>query len=250
MLPMSDDVNGNTLMQLLYVLLFPLCFFGFTVLLRPAPMLSLIGAEDFVSRTAAASSEIMVSLILVRFVRRYVGGRIGHALWCVVEIFVMSLALALFVGLDVSIFARSLAYVSLILVLPYCTLYLSLSLKRSREEVSDKMRFYDEKGRLKIVLPSESVVYIQAEDNYVRVNYLDDGVSRTIAIRNSMKAIDDLCQYHGIWRAHRSYYLNPEHVTWMGRNENDEVYAILDVQDMPHIPVTKRYMGRFVEKLS
>ncbi len=250
----SEIFDRTPVYQVLYILSLPLYFFLFTVVFRPETAVSLLGAEDFIVRVAVASTEMIVPLVCMRYLYRRLGHRVSIPLWFVLEIFAMSLALAFYVGFDVVVFARAVAYVSLVLALPFWAMYCRINLSFVRKKnadlsAGDKMRFYDAKGRLKIVLPAESVVYIQADDNYIRIYYLDEGVSRELVIRNSMSAVDELCQYHGFLRASRSYIVNPKHVTWMGIDDNDEAYAILDVEDMPNIPVTKRYIARLVEKL-
>lgn len=251
----SEKKESRQMWQLLHIFGVPLYFFVFTVIFRPESLVALFGADEFVGRVASASMELLVSLIFMRFLYRRFEGRVNHFLWCVLEMFVMSFVFAFFIGFDVSVLVRSLAYVFLVLALPQWAVYTRIALAgslRRNEELSsgDRMKFYDENGKLKIAIAADDVIYIQADDNYIRISYLADSVVREFVVRTSMKAIEDLCQYHGILRSHRSYFVNPRHITWLGRDDNDEVYAILDTPDMPHIPITKRYYDRIAEKFS
>lgn len=241
--------------SILRVVLLPLYFFGFTVIFRPERMLALAGEVEFTGWVAAASMDILVSVILVEFLHRHIERRLSYALWCVVRMIAMSVAFALYLGFDLGFFAQSVAYIFLIYPMPMWIMCLRSRFTETgvrNEELtsSDKMRFCDEKGRLKLIASSESVVYIQADDNNIKINYLDNGICSVLVLRNTMKAIDEMCQFHGLMRTHRSYFVNPNHATWVGRDENDCVYVTLDIPDMPHIPVTKRYYDRVVEKVS
>ena len=63
-----------------------------------------------------------------------------------------------------------------------------------------------------------------------------------------MKAIDELCQDHGLLRCHRSFYVNPVHVKVLRKDREGVIFAELDA-DTRHIPVTKRYYDRLAELL-
>ena len=250
-----DKKEIRLMIQLLHIFCVPLYFFAFTVVIRPEYLLTKFGADDFLAIVASASLELLVSLIITRFIYRRLDARVNHMLWCVLELFVMAFVLAAFIGFGLSVFVRSLTYVFLVLALPQLVVYTRLELAKSIrriEELSsnDKVKFYDENGKLKIAVAVSDLIYIKADDNYIRICYIDSSVVREFAVRTSMKSIEELCQYHGILRAHRSYFVNPNHVTWLGRDDDDEVYAILDMPDMPHIPVSKRYFDRIAAKFS
>jgi DNA-binding LytR/AlgR family response regulator len=153
-------------------------------------------------------------------------------------------------------FTVSFKYLFLTLLIPYVILALSLRLyeyhTRSEEQTSqalNRMRFYDDRHNLKIVLTSDSILYITAEENYVNIYYTDNDKVKSYVLRSSMKALDELCQDHGLIRCHRSYYVNPLHVKVLRKDKEGIVYAELDARDMMHIPVTKRYYDRLSEML-
>jgi DNA-binding LytR/AlgR family response regulator len=153
-------------------------------------------------------------------------------------------------------FAASFQYVSLTLVIPYVIMALSLRLYEYHNKIEDessnashRMRFYDDRHNLKIVLTSDSILYITAEENYVNIYYTDNDKVKSYVLRSSMKALDELCQDHGLIRCHRSYYVNPLHVKVLRKDKEGIVYAELDARDMMHIPVTKRYYDRLSEML-
>jgi DNA-binding LytR/AlgR family response regulator len=95
----------------------------------------------------------------------------------------------------------------------------------------------------------EAILYISAEENYVNIYYTDNGRVKSYVLRSSMKALDELCQDHGLIRCHRSYYINPAHVKVLRKDREGLVHAELDVTDVMDIPVTKRYYDRLSELL-
>jgi len=124
---------------------------------------------------------------------------------------------------------------SLTLVIPYTILALSLrlyELNNSSNEDEDnaiqRMRFYDDRHNLKIVLTPSSVLYITAEENYVNIYYTENDKLRNYVLRSSMKAIDELCQDNGLIRCHRSYFVNPSHIKVLRKDKEGVVYAELD----------------------
>ena len=186
-----------------------------------------------------------------------------YILWCFGEIIFMSFFAALYIWLVLhkpmpyfEAFALSFQYISLTLVIPYVILALSLRLYEYHIKSDDtsvasslRMRFYDDRHNLKIVLTADSVLYITSEENYVNIFYADNGKLRNYVLRSSMKAIDELCQDNGLVRCHRSYYVNPSHVKVLRKEKDGIVFAELDAQEIIHIPVTKRYYDRLSEML-
>lgn len=235
----------------LYVIVIPLCFFIHLTLIRPYRMLELMGEEPEMV-ALGLSGGIFCMLVLTRLGRYYAGTRVSNVLWCAGELLLISLLVSTYVGFESFLFVS--VHVALVLALPCLVLNLWFSLSDSRKDneklmASDKMRFYDERGNLKIVLPPSSVVYIEADSNYVNIYYLEDGKILSYALRNTLKAIDELCQYHGLMQCQRSYYVNPDYVLGIGRYSRYEIFARLKVPDEREIPMTKRYLDRLVEKV-
>ena len=104
----------------------------------------------------------------------------------------------------------------------------------------DKMlRFTDENMKLKLVVASSSVVYLAAEENYVRIHYVEGLKLKDYALRNSMKTVESLCEGKGLVRCHRSYIINPSHVKALSKGKEGLIEAEMDI-DCPPIPVSKR----------
>jgi DNA-binding LytR/AlgR family response regulator len=145
----------------------------------------------------------------------------------------------------------------LILIFPYSILALSLriweyhekSIYSSETDENRRMRFYDSKHNLKIVLVPDAILYIAAEENYINIYYLENSKVRNYVLRSSMKAVEELCIDNGLVRCHRSFFINPSHVKVLRKEQEGVVYAELDSPEARHIPVTKRYYDHLSEML-
>jgi DNA-binding LytR/AlgR family response regulator len=64
-----------------------------------------------------------------------------------------------------------------------------------------------------------------------------------------MRAVDDLCLSNGLVRCHRSFYVNPSHVSVLRKDKEGFVSAELDMDDVRDIPVSKKFYNNLAEML-
>ena len=153
-------------------------------------------------------------------------------------------------------FGRMMVYLTFGLAVPYIIIdmYYMIQVleKRVKEKESqitgEKIRFCDERDNLKLVVAEELVLYIQAEENYLKICYLEKDELKFCTLRSSMKRIEDLCSEHGLVRCHRSYFVNKHHVKAL-QKEKDYTYAVLDVANANHVPVSKNYYDQITTVL-
>ena len=105
---------------------------------------------------------------------------------------------------------------------------------------SGKIRFFDDKNSLKLIVAVESILHIKADENYLKICYLDNGKITYYTLRSSMKRIEELCEKNGIVRCHRSFFVNKNHIQVL-QKDKDNVYALLDEPTAERIPVSKNY---------
>lgn len=252
--------------QLLHIVVLPVFFFTFMLLLRPEGVVHLLGKEWFGVHLTIISCIILVSTTLIRMLYYFLPMRINYtiyAFWCLAEIIFMSFFTALYLWLVLGktmlyfeFVTASFQYLFLSLIFAYAILALAMRIYeyRHKEDSIDsnptqRMRFYDNQHNLKIVLTAPVVLYIAAEENYVNIFYLENGRVREYCLRSSMKAIDELCQDNGLMRCHRSFYINPIHVKVLRKDRDGIMYAELDASDVRHIPVSKKYYDRLSDML-
>lgn len=153
-------------------------------------------------------------------------------------------------------FGRMMVYLTFGLAIPYIIIdmyYMILSLEKRVKEsenqaAKEKIRFYDERDNLKLVVADDLVLYIQSEENYLKICYLENGELKFCILRSSMKRIEDLCSGHGLVRCHRSYFINKHRVKAL-QKEKDYTYAVLDVVNANHVPVSKNYYDQITTVL-
>jgi hypothetical protein len=179
-----------------------------------------------------------------------------YRVWCLCEVFVSVAFIALYITLigdleqsyfDILIIGFS--YLFAIELLPYAIIEMSmhlemLNIKLRNKEGDDgkRIRFYDERRNLKFVVASSAITYIAADENYVHIYYIDNGHSKEYVLRSTMKKIEEVCADNGIYRCHRSYFINPTKIKALRRESDGSILAELNLPDaMDSVPVTKRY---------
>ena len=252
--------------QVLHVIVLPVFFFAFMLIYRPFGIIDFLGKEWFAVHLTMLSCIILLCEIAVRSIYYFLALKLNYILyilWCFAEIIFTSFFVALYIWLVLhdempyfEVVGTSFKILSLVMAIPYTIIALSLRLfayhnaSLAPEDNSiQRIRFYDNKHNLKIVLTSDSILYITAEQNYVTIVYNDNGIEREYTLRTSMKAIDELCQENGLVRCHRSFYINPSFVKVLRKDKEGVIFAEMDSKGMIRIPVSKTYYDHLSELL-
>ena len=251
--------------QLLHILVLPLFFFAFVLIYRPFSMHHMVGTEFFAVHVTIISCIIFASAVVMRLLYYYLPLRLNYTLyifWCLAEIVFMSFFVALYIWLVLDkpmpyfdMMKNSFQYIFLTLIIPYSILALSVRVydysnkSAGTDDAARRMRFYDSSHNLKFVINPESVLYIGAEENYIHIYYSDGAKIKSYVLRNSMKAVDELCLSNGLVRCHRSYYVNPSHIKVLRKDREGVVFAILDVDGVIDIPVSRKYYNSLSDLL-
>lgn len=184
-----------------------------------------------------------------------------YGIWCLVEIIATSAFVALYMALISGgseswfyFLGQSLGSVGSILIFPYLIISMAYGWRDAAiaDPASDegtRLKFYDNRHLLKFVTTTGSVLYIESNENYVNIHYLENGAVRKFQLRSSMKALDPLCDKAGFVRAHRCYFLNPKHIKTIRKDEEGLYYANLDAGAGIEIPISKKYYSNLVSLL-
>ena len=139
-------------------------------------------------------------------------------------------------------------YLAGIVIYPYAILTLAVQLHlvdtaKQAPPADEKtlVRFHDDQKRLKFIISSPAILYIEAEDNYVHIVHLDNGKVKDFTLRSSMRALEETLTRHGLVRCHRSYFVNADHVELVRKDINGYALAQLDRNGLEPIPVSKKY---------
>jgi DNA-binding LytR/AlgR family response regulator len=114
--------------------------------------------------------------------------------------------------------------------------------EKEKEVVDESlMRFVDNTQKLKLMIASPAVLYVEADENYVHVRYMEGERVKDYPLRASMKSLEELMLKHGLLRCQRSYYINPQHIKVLRRDKEGMISAELDVANQKSIPVSPKY---------
>ena len=173
-----------------------------------------------------------------------------YALWSFAEVVVFCCFAALYMALvygDYGYFpalGQCMRIVYSIMPYPYIIIAILFALIRPDEVKTadeDLVRFADSTGRLKLVIAHDVILYIEAQENYVSIHYLEGEQNKEYTLRQSMRGIEELMERHGIIRCQRSYFVNPRHVKVLRRDKEGFIQAELDITNSKSVPVSPKY---------
>lgn len=149
---------------------------------------------------------------------------------------------------------------SLILLIPYTVtiLYFAWSdIQKKFESMVQQFRspsdlfipIKDDKGRLKATIKSSDLLFLESNDNYIVIYYLDNEKEKKMMIRNSLKNIEKTLRDYPVERIHRKYSVNLKSVKMMIKSTKG--YDLIIKSPKSHsIPVSTSYQKRITELLN
>lgn len=248
-----------------YMVLIPIFYLLSVLFYEPQSLINLLSAGEgyssqqnlFAFNTSLSALIVLVCLIIGRLTfyllrRQLVMTMIRYALWCVVEIFMISAFVSMYLTLmargDMSWFiymGRTFTALFSIFIYPYLILTLLFALRDALQADSTddyfRMKFYDGRHQLKLITYASSVQYLESNENYVIIHYQDNSGNRTLMLRNSMKNLELLCEKAGFVRTHRSYVVNPTHIKAIRKSTKGLFFVDLGNGSEEEIPVSKKY---------
>lgn len=245
--------------NLSFILVIPIFWLCFVLLYQPSGVVGLLHmGQNMLNFNATI---IMCVLLGVMIISRSVLMVLHRTLklswwkfivWEMVELLIMSLFTALYLTLmyhgEFAYFqmvGQCLFYLLVITIFPYIIFNLSFAYVALLEQDTiyddSLMRFVDSTQKLKLMIASSAVLYVEADENYVHVRYMEGEKQKDYPLRASMKSLEELMQKHGLIRCQRSYYINPQHIKVLRRDKEGMISAELDVPNQKPIPVSPRY---------
>lgn len=254
---------GKFFPNLIFTLAIPASFLAGVLLYEPKALCALMSDNPFT--IVISFSIILGTMILTRLPFWLLRKKLPMTLWryffwCLGEILIACAFTALFLvlldgssdtwfaywGRCISSIGSILIFAYLVLTLLYC--YLDAL---NAEPVSNdaRLKFYDSRHQLKFITTASSVTYIESNENYVQVHYLENAIPKKVQIRTSMKNIEPLCEQAGFARAHRCYIINPLHVKQIRKEIGGLTFADITGGPEEGIPVSKKYYGSIAAML-
>ena len=253
--PIMTALRSN----IVFMIAIPVFWLSFVLIYQPINLVDLLNMNE--NKLNFNTTIIMCILFGVMIISRGVFMAIHRTLkmnwwkmvvWELVELFTMSMFTALYLTLMYQghftyfqMVGQCLFYLLIIMIFPYVIFNLTFAYKGVlvQDTLYDDslMRFVDSSQKLKLMIASSAVLYIEADENYVHVRYMEGEKQKDYPLRASMKSLEDLMQKHGLIRCQRSYYINPQHIKVLRRDKEGMISAELDVPNQKSIPVSPRY---------
>lgn len=272
-------VSMNTM--LCYILLMPIYTFFFFILFKPfhADIEMGLTLSQFAFRASILMSIQLVIVLISRISMKLLKDVLGlnyynYLFWEFAEVLMLAMFYSLFEWLLIgtakayfSILPTTFIYLFLVLIFPYVILALISELidrnqtLSSLSEIIEKyesgqigadnspVHFLDEKNNLKLLVTADTILYIEASDNYSNISYINSGKITKYSLRNTMKGIESVCIENNLIRCHRSYFINLKKVKIIQRGK-DGLFAELDYIGTPRVPISKTYSDHVVKKFS
>lgn len=251
----TPDILWSLGTQVWHFVGLPIFYLLFTASYKPLGVeqwLALSGTQFFFNLTMTFCI-VLLSLTGTRLALYFLRNKLDRSWltylgWCVAEVVIAAAFMGIYVCLmgDAGYFSATagcIGHLFPILVIPYAILTLALVAYgnggQTREGESQMMRFHDSYKQLKLTIDSSSVLYIQAQENYVQIHYLDNGGVKQYQLRASMNSIAPVCTQAGIFRCHRSYYVNPRHIKALLKDAGGSITAELDMEGSS-VPVSRK----------
>ncbi len=123
-------------------------------------------------------------------------------------------------------YVESFMFVGVIVIIPYViSVFYSYSryllkelvdkrniLEMSKESKREMIGFTDEYGKLDFYLDRESILYVEANDNYVNIYFESNSKVSYKILRSTLKSIELLLEKYKMIKCHRSYIVNMDQV--------------------------------------
>ena len=204
----------------------------------------------------------------------------SYILWNIAEVAVISLAYTLVVMFGARkgyldpyqnislVFVMSFVYCLLSLGIPYLVagMYFDIQDKDNiirmtnfADVVSDepvpaaeerKITLFDNNGSLKFSVSATNLYYIESDDNYIKVWYMDaDQTLKQYMLRCRLKTVEDSFRDSSLVRCHRKYIVNIAKVRVLSK-ERGGYFLDMGTDLIEPIPVTRTYEEAVLSKFN
>ncbi|MDA3928382.1 MAG: LytTR family DNA-binding domain-containing protein [Prolixibacteraceae bacterium] len=148
---------------------------------------------------------------------------------------------------------------ALILLIPYTLSILFFAwkdIKKKLDQVLIQFRepsdifvpFKDEKGQLRITIKLIDVLYLESNDNYVNIHYIDNDKQKVFMIRNSLKQFENDLKDYPIYRNHRKYSVNIKNVKLL-QKEKSGLVLTMNTTSEDKLSVSRSYEKKILDLL-
>ena len=196
-----------------------------------------------------------------------------YIIWIIAEVIIISIFYTHFTYVFVppieepviSITTKTFGCTLLIIAIPYTILTLYAAYKSKAEELQmlqyemsltnepskvypSLINLYDYNGTLKLTINSDSLYYMESQDNYIKIHYENNGKLCSYMLRSRTKTIEENLADTSIVRCQRSYLVNVMKINHIKKGGKVR-YIVLSHDDIKPIPVSKNYFKNLIAKI-
>ena len=196
-----------------------------------------------------------------------------YMLWIIAEVSIISIFYTHFTFVYVPpvnesvgyILLRAFSCVTLIIAIPYIIITLFAAYKSKKEELEmlqykmslseessvtypSLINLYDYNGTLKLTIHSDSLYYMESQDNYIKVHYKYQDKIHSYMLRCRTKTLEENLVETSMVRCHRSYMVNVMQINHIKKSAQGR-FVVLNDTNIDPIPVSRSYFKNMVEKI-
>jgi len=113
-----------------------------------------------------------------------------------------------------------------------------------------RITLFDNSGVLKLSISPDNLFFIESDDNYVQVWYMDgNGQMKQYMLRCRLKTIENSFADSDLVRCHRKYVININKIKIL-TSEREGYFADLDIDSVDPIPVSKTYESQVLARFN
>lgn len=228
--------------------------------IRPQFLLAVCGMGLAVAATVAANEFLLRPRVLPRLSRRRL---IAWLVWTFLLLDTMIFTLYNYMGnwhdFRLSSYLGFLRDGTLLLTLPVAGFLFYLrheSLKsefvqlqsiRLAAPAARLVHVSSDNGKDQLAVALDDLLYLESQDNYVGVNWVEEGAARAQLIRSSLKRLEDALDEPLLLRCHRSFIVNLARVRACQGNRHGLKLSLEGAERA--IPVSRAYTETLLERL-
>ena len=196
-----------------------------------------------------------------------------YILWIIAEVSIISIFYTHFTFVYVPpvnesvgyILLRAFSCVTLIMAIPYTIIILFAAYQSKKEELEmlqykmslseensvtypSLINLYDYNGTLKLTIHSDSLYYMESQDNYIKVHYKYQDKIHSYMLRCRTKTLEENLTETSMVRCHRSYMVNVMQINHIKKSAQGR-FVVLNDTNIEPIPVSRSYFKNLVEKI-
>ncbi|MEO1257087.1 MAG: LytTR family DNA-binding domain-containing protein, partial [Bacteroidota bacterium] len=131
-----------------------------------------------------------------------------------------------------------------VMIIPFTLYFLIKSKEANKRKQKQMLVFTSENGKDQYAIQAQKVLYVKAEDNYVKVVYKNGKQEDAFMLRKKLSDIEK--SFPSLVRVHRSYLINTENVFKVEQNSKSTVVHFDTGSSLPSSSKYKSVLSTFL----